>query len=1222
MFKRFDLKNMSCINLCVCIIVFIFVCFIYRYTYDAYGIGNDNVINPNEKIQEEYLKRTNQINRLDVFNDVVYIEGLYVAVGDGGRIIVSDDGYCWKEQAFLLGRNLNSVLWVDDSLIVVGDNGFIAFSNDVQGLGDPLKWEVVDTSRLIKSENLNHIYHDGNRFLIVGDDGLILVSNDLECNEDGKCFPFSEKGFEKRFEKVEKITEENLNSVWSGYDRDGQRRYVVVGDSGSVVIAEDGRKRPIDWRKIDSKIKKDLDSVIWFNNKFLAFGDENIYFVSDDGVRWDEITSVDARSVYGINKYFRGSGKTFVKNNKSELEEKPWDALARFFEEKSVAVFVKNGEGIKVTNNLGEWERLEFGSRNTINDVLWAQDKYVAVGENGLIMISKDGKIWTVVDSKATANLNSIANNGQIFLAVGRKGQVVESKDAISWKRRDLKTNNSLRNIHIEDDGFVVIGDSRYIFFVGENFTRIHSLMLNTGDTLYSIASNEDQVVAVGQRGAIFNGASVYNLRREKSYRNISFRDVIFGKNEFVAVGDKGAIIVSEDGYKWQNVLSNTGSDLKRITWTENKYVVVGEDGVILTSRDSRSWTLKVDGDREDLNCVYWNGKKHIFAGVDGKVMVSTPTPPVLANLGSEILASNVTHGDFINLYNSNHQLIQSKNVKKSVNEYKFKNVPVGIYYSIIQTDSVLGYESNLVEISHDLKKTRFKKDKNEALKIIYKAKEEIEKLRDLKGGTDNLEIEDLFIDVFEDAVTQAPIKAAFKNSYTVNKLFWAITELAQSVLNESSVIELDIYDLDESYFGKVITKKVDDDNRNIIRKKIRKRKDDIDLIKKMSEDLGLNINIDYNLALRLKDDVTLDNGLEDENKARIIIDKKLVSYIRDKEIQYIDVTTNDFGFTIGLDCLDSISSDLDISLIQSKDEKSDSIIYEVKIENDEIINNTREYVEDNNSGNIVDNISGNVEDNTVGNKCLSSEVVLKLPYVLKAGENPNNLTVILRCPVTGKLENLGGVYDFNLQLIEFRTKELGEFFIRSTPNNIKDNNINWAIPIVDSMVSKGVIKGSSSTTEGVIRIEPVKETTRAEFYAMIINAFKIQKESFEENFEDVEKDHWFANIITTAKKNKLIPSSLIDEKKIKPNKLLTREEIAMIVSKLMINYLGYEAYEDKEILKYGFKDKEEISDEAKKGIVNVYRYGIMIGSADGYFRPKENVIRVESLAVLNKLLN
>ena len=67
---------------------------------------------------------------LQTLNAVCYAQSEYIAVGNGGAIIASNDGFGWSDKVSNTLNDLNDIIYDGNRFIVVGDSGTIGISTD------------------------------------------------------------------------------------------------------------------------------------------------------------------------------------------------------------------------------------------------------------------------------------------------------------------------------------------------------------------------------------------------------------------------------------------------------------------------------------------------------------------------------------------------------------------------------------------------------------------------------------------------------------------------------------------------------------------------------------------------------------------------------------------------------------------------------------------------------------------------------------------------------------------------------------------------------------------------------------------------------------------------------------------------------------------------------------------------------------------------------------
>jgi photosystem II stability/assembly factor-like uncharacterized protein len=303
-----------------------------------------------------------------------------------------------------------------------------------------------------------------------------------------------------------------------------------------------------------------------------------------------------------------------------------------------------------IVNDDGWTARLK-GLPVGLNDVVWSGEKFIAVGEDGVILTSENGIDWVQQVSGTNAGLANITSDGPVIVVVGHDGAVLLSTDhGENWTVKYSKDDVNLKAVVINDWQIVVGG--RYPHTQGVFMMRSEDL----GDTWMAIESfprtlhwTTDLVYAGGLFVASTDiprstgGTRVWVSVDGKDWQDILLWDdptgalgtVLHDGNQFVVAGSHGAVFVSSDGAHWER--SETpleeisygsaawnGSELVLaggITWW---YWWVGEPSfgpldVGLSSSDGgQTWsTFNIDGYFESRGMAWGNGR---FVSV-GKVL-------------------------------------------------------------------------------------------------------------------------------------------------------------------------------------------------------------------------------------------------------------------------------------------------------------------------------------------------------------------------------------------------------------------------------------------------------------------------------------------------------------------------------------------------------------------------------------------------------------------------
>jgi hypothetical protein len=76
----------------------------------------------------------------------------------------------------------------------------------------------------------------------------------------------------------------------------------------------------------------------------------------------------------------------------------------------------------------------------TLNDILYADNLWITVGNDGVIKTSSTGILWETRNSNTNNNLNNITYNADqdVFVAVGDNNTILSSADGISWEETSV----------------------------------------------------------------------------------------------------------------------------------------------------------------------------------------------------------------------------------------------------------------------------------------------------------------------------------------------------------------------------------------------------------------------------------------------------------------------------------------------------------------------------------------------------------------------------------------------------------------------------------------------------------------------------------------------------------------------------------------------------------------------------------------------------------------
>lgn len=226
---------------------------------------------------------------------------------------------------------------------------------------------------------------------------------------------------------------------------------------------------------------------------------------------------------------------------------------------------------------------LAKGLPGALYGIRYVNDRFVAVGGNGLILESPDGQLWGDVSSPGSAaHLSDVAYGLSQYVAVG--GEL------------DITSHNTTRILSSPD-------------------ARVwQDALSEPGAHVSSICSGNSLFAAVGSAGQVWvsgNGQTWKKFFIEtQPGEGGALAQVAFGNNHFVAVANPPAIVASSDGYSWRNVWigPNSAALLRGIAYANGLFVAVGWRGTILTSPTGLTWTNRSVGSNALESIAHGNG--------------------------------------------------------------------------------------------------------------------------------------------------------------------------------------------------------------------------------------------------------------------------------------------------------------------------------------------------------------------------------------------------------------------------------------------------------------------------------------------------------------------------------------------------------------------------------------------------------------------------------------
>ncbi len=571
--------------------------------------------------------------------DVAFGDGRYVAVGDEGNIIVSTNGVDWESIMLKLDGDIRQLAYGNGRYVALAT----ARSGSFAGFGGPL----VLTSTNAKDWTAHPTPKLGDFASVTFGAGVFVATVPPYATSRALVFS-STDGIEWTPQIVDGIPARA--TTWTG------EKFVAVTQD-SAYFSLDGKI----WNRAGS-VNVLLRTLDYYNGRFVGITYSGIPTGSADGLFWEEAPTVtrDFQS-------FAGAGGLFI-------------------------AATSEPNGIIYTSNDGlSWQAWDTGIRREINSIIFAEGKFLAVGDAGTISSSIDGYVWNlgigngadnygvaqspmtiaiaadagvVLTSSngsnwvqrttpTTKNLHTIHYADGLFVAGGRKGTIITSPDAIAWTERPTGSINYIERLAWGNRTWVGAGEQGDIFTSSDG---ISWSVKNTGEPLTDhegVAFGNGLWVMVGgyfangtfsARGTVALSTNATDWSVSPAAFGVRLRDVAFGNGQFVAIGNDGLVAVFSGKEFYTNVFSIHYDNLRRVYYANGLFVAVGNAGAVYSSPTPHmysSWIHhRVPTQQNFHDALLMRNGRWVIVGNNGMVLDSARMTPRLTVRNNNSIAT------------------------------------------------------------------------------------------------------------------------------------------------------------------------------------------------------------------------------------------------------------------------------------------------------------------------------------------------------------------------------------------------------------------------------------------------------------------------------------------------------------------------------------------------------------------------------------------------------
>lgn len=273
-------------------------------------------------------------------------------------------------------------------------------------------------------------------------------------------------------------------------------------------------------------------------------------------------------------------------------------------------------------------------------------DLFMLSGYGGFLIRSEEGDTWTSYKNLGTTEkLYACHYLGGNYIAVGENGTVIVSKDkGETWEKKNIDTTLPMLAVAYGNGLYIICGESRiYASSDLENFELVYDSTEET-ETMYgrlecAVYDGEKYIAGgfwtdglISYDGYEWDHAP-YIIHNSRAVSMATVDGYIYmGSND-------GGIYRSLDGYDWEEVLPQSGNPINGIAYGNGAYIACGNAGLLLYSRDGVNWeNVSAAQSGIEWNAAVFGNGKFFIAGFnssstgiketskDGKTWTALPT--------------------------------------------------------------------------------------------------------------------------------------------------------------------------------------------------------------------------------------------------------------------------------------------------------------------------------------------------------------------------------------------------------------------------------------------------------------------------------------------------------------------------------------------------------------------------------------------------------------------
>jgi M6 family metalloprotease-like protein len=584
---------------------------------------------------------------------VIFGEGRFLALGDGGSVLRSLDGITWTSTQVPGAPAFRELAWTGSAWIAIATNP-VNNSPEVAWTSlDGLTW----TQRSTLGKDIHSLFSRNGVCYALGWYAGIKYSTDHGLTWEDAALP---AGTRWTTDLMAAAPDGTLICTANAMDE--------PGSPGALLVSTDGRG----WTRSNGNVALgDVDALVFGNGQFYAVDDAGVTrrsqsFYPNNSAPIGNFITAPAETPARQSVTFAASandadgdaltfawdfhpqmalldGSTVVA---SYVSGGPQTVTLRISDARGGLTVITNP--IQVSDPLQTWTSGSVGSTDDLNRILFANGRYLAASYWGNLFLSFDGLAWSAVGQPPEMDQPQLASGGGGFVAAGLReganteGQLAWSADGRRWRKAIFPAGiPSLRAVVYDNGRYVAVGENGVVLTSldgltwsltsvagAPNFRRL----VWTGSTWIAMAMHpvngrpevtwtSPDAITWTQRGAL--GFDVYSLfsRAGVCYALGWYGGVTFSTDQgqtwqqaalpvgtrwttsYMAAtpdgtlicmaramdesGSPGALLISTNGLRWTRALGNSAlGTIDALTYAGGRFLAVDNGGVTRRSEN------------------------------------------------------------------------------------------------------------------------------------------------------------------------------------------------------------------------------------------------------------------------------------------------------------------------------------------------------------------------------------------------------------------------------------------------------------------------------------------------------------------------------------------------------------------------------------------------------------------------------------------------------------